>query len=69
MLAKLTERFTYRGMSSIIDGYDYIADCIQNNIRLADRKIEEAHTRIRQLEINIYNWESEIRNMKVMGEI
>ena len=70
MLAKLAERFTYRGMSGIIDGYDYIADCIQNNIRLADRRIEDAQTRIRQLEINIYNWESEIRNMKTMeGEI
>ncbi len=68
MLAKLTELFTYEGMKAIIDGYDYIADCIQNNIRIADDKIKEAEKRIRQLEINIYNWENEIRNTIMEGE-
>ena len=68
MLAKLTELFTYEGMKAIIDGYDYIADCIQNNIQIADEKIVEAETRIRQLEINIYNWENEIRNITMEGE-
>lgn len=68
MLAMLTGQFTYEGMKAIIDGYDYIADCIQNNIRIADEKIEEAEKRIRQLEINIYNWENEIRNIIMEGE-
>lgn len=66
MLAKLSEQFTYQSMNVIIDGYDFIADCIQNNIRIAEDKIEEAKARIRQLELNIYNWENEIRNMKIM---
>lgn len=66
MLAKLSEQFTYQSMKVIIDGYDFIADCIQNNIRIAEDKIEEAKARIRQLELNIYNWENEIRNMKIM---
>lgn len=66
MLAKLSEQFTYQSMKVIIDGYDFIADCIQNNIRIVEDKIEEAKARIRQLELNIYNWENEIRNMKIM---
>lgn len=66
MLAKLSEQFTYQSMNVIIDGYDFIADCIQNNIRIAEDKIEEAKARIRKLELNIYNWENEIRNMKIM---
>lgn len=66
MLVKLSEQFTYQSMNVIIDGYDFIADCIQNNIRIAEDKIEEAKARIRQLELNIYNWENEIRNMKIM---
>lgn len=66
MLAKLSEQFTYQSMKVIIDGYDFIADCIQNNIRIAEDKIEDAKARIRQLELNIYNWENEIRNMKIM---
>lgn len=66
MLAKLSEQFTYQSMKVIIDGYDFIADCIQNNIRIAEDKIEDAKARIRKLELNIYNWENEIRNMKIM---
>lgn len=66
MLAKLSEQFTYQSMKVIIDGYDFIAGCIQNNIRIAEDKIEDAKARIRQLELNIYNWENEIRNMKIM---
>lgn len=67
MLAKLSEQFTYQSMNVIIDGYDFIADCIQNNVRIAEDKIEEVKARIRQLELNIYNWENEIRNMKIVG--
>lgn len=66
MLAELTELFSYESMNVMIDGYECIADYIQNNIRIADEKIEEAEGRIRRLQINIYNWENELRNMKII---
>ncbi|MCM1081857.1 MAG: hypothetical protein NC393_01745 [Clostridium sp.] len=66
MLAKLMDLFSYESMNVMIDGYECIADYIQNNIRMADEKIEEAEDRIRRLQINIYNWENEIRNMKII---
>lgn len=61
---KCIDMFKVENKTSVESYYDSIVGYINKNISIADDKIEECRTEIRQLEGNISYWEQEIRDIQ-----